>query len=543
MIHLSVGWPGGLQYLLQTDARAEIDTPDDFTLTNTSGLPLAWPFSYAAAQQCSQSLGLLLDAGCNLCPRHPQNGEHARALSYALASTSVECARVFASRMARRRDELLALARSRLDELKVHLSFYEEEDRQGILAAVENGMETHSAEIDTRVFGRRFPEHFICNIVFECLRRARIPVQGWLKTCELEDHDVYGRYGVPLDFFPIFEEYGFVGYNEPDRHGLRPIMNKMQGDFFIYSTPPESIWKLLPWLIKHQCLDFKPVEARVKSRGGEVLLNENATGWHYLALVVDAFHWDLQPRFDRSVPKLSVTMNLVATIAEGVDASRQYDDCECPCNHPSISRHADQHNNVESLSGCSPFSVLCRNHFGDFSFGIGEPHKFRHCIFQHGRNRRREHNSHASGDDETPATTPVPTWQLQLLRLLTFEVLEMTHTCCVALPLNPDGRRHGIFHRSSHLERKRQQQRPETAEAHKGRQLEELIADFEKRLERGDGSARELEKFIFGPWQAQIGALYDVDDRDVNAMDGVLGSKVRASKYKLNIFHAVSDEN
>lgn len=532
VIHLSVGWPEGLQYLLQTEARAEIDTPDDASLRNWGPFHLAWPFSYAAAQQCSRSLKLLLDAGCNLYPKDPRDGRRVRAFSHALGETSVECARVFASRMARRKKELFALARSRLNEVMVQISFYEEEVRQEILAAIQNGMTTSPPEPET---GRQFSEQSICGTVFECLRRTKAPVHGWLKPCESENHAVYQRFGARLDQFPIFEEYGFLGYNEPDRHGLRPIMNQVQGNLFLYSTLPEVMWEMLPWLSKHQCLDLKLAEARVQPRGGEIPLNEYSTGWHYLALALNTSRGGFHTDFHRRLSELWATTKLVATIAEGADAKRHRDGCICPCNHRSTSWQTDRHSDVDSLSGCSPFSVLCRNYLEDSRFIVHDRQFFRHSVFQHGGNSRLQHTDRraSGGDRKTPARTPVPTWQLELLRLLTFEALEMTHTCCVALPLFPESWRLGMFHRGSHLERKQhQQQRAEPAGEDEGRQLEELMAEFEAQLRRGSGSARDLEKFIFGPWQARIATLYDVDDKEVKAMEQILGSKVRTSKYK-----------
>lgn len=530
VIHLCVGWPEGLRYLLQTEARSEIDTPDDTSLRNWGPFHLAWPFSYAAAQRCSQSLELLLDAGCNLYPKDPRTGGRVKAFSHALGETSVECARVFASRMAGRKEELFALARSRLDEIMAQVSFYEEDVRQEILAAIQNGMSTSSPELDT---GRRFSEQLICGTIFECLRRTQAPVHSWIKPCELENHDVYQRFGVRLDQFPIFEEYGFLGYNEPDRQGLRPIMNKVQGFLFLYSTLPETMWEMLPWLAKHHCLDLKPAETRVESRGGEMLLNEYSTGWHYLALSLNTtpggFHSDLH----HSLSELWATANVVATIAEGADATRHRDGCICPCNHPSTSWPIDQHNSMDSLSGCSPFSVLCRNYFEDSRFIMRDPQFFRHSVFQHEGNSRLQHKTRASGDHKgAPAKTRIPTWQLELLRLLTFEVLEMTHTCCVALPLRPESWRLGIFHRSSPIERKHQHLRAEPAGVDERRQLEELMAEFEEQLRRGSGSARDLEKFIFGPWQARIATFYDVNDKEINAMEQFLGNRVRTSKYK-----------
>lgn len=529
VLHLSIGWPEGLQYLLQTEARAEIDTPDDISLiTNRGRFNLAWPFSYAAAQQCSQSLELLLDAGCNLHPKNPQTGKPTKALSCAFEATSVQCARVFASRMARRKEELFALARSRLDDIRVQLSSMKEDDRRTILAVIENVTDISPARLDTKAPERRFSENLICGLVSECLQRAQVPLHGWLKPCEFLNNDVYHHFGFPLEFFPIFEDYGFMGYNEPDKYGLRPIMNELRSPFCLSSTPIESIRNMLPWLVEHQCLDLKPTDGIEKPYGGEILLNEHVTGWHYLALTIVTCTSGYLGLGGWST--LRATTDLLATIAEGDDATRHRDSCMCLCNHPSTSSRTEQRGMVERLSGCSPFSLLCRNYFEDEMTRYSHPHHFRHCVFQHGQNSRLEYNCHASGDGETSPATQVPTWQLELLRLLTFEALDMKHTCCQAQRVEPGFMRKGIFHRGRNLGEKRQQLRADPAEESRGRQLQELMLEFEEQLGKGNGSARDLEKFIFGPWQARVAALYDVDDKEVKAMEQFLGRKVRTSK-------------
>lgn len=109
VLHLSVGWPAGLSLLLKTSAKSLIDTREDVSRTD-----LSWPFSYAAAKQCPQSLDILLQAGCSLFPyfdqrRAPLQYKSCRnyALSCALEVTSAECAKVFARHIALRQKEVL----------------------------------------------------------------------------------------------------------------------------------------------------------------------------------------------------------------------------------------------------------------------------------------------------------------------------------------------------------------------------------------------------------------------------------------------------
>lgn len=537
VLHLAVGWPEGLSLLIQTDARRLLDTPDEISQVSDESSRLAWPFCYAAATQCTQSLDLLLRAGCDLYPIDPQDGARSLAFSYALAVTSAECAEVFAMHIAWRRRKLFALASSNLDKIGAHLACLTEESRKAVMEALEHNPYPKTAKSDAKAPEQRFPEHLISNVVLECLEDAKILVDAQLRPPLSIDGDIYQLPGLPLVFFPIFERHGFGGFNEPNCYGLRPIMQDPRSPSSLSSDPIDSAQSVLPWLIEHGCLDMTPAHAASQPHP-EMMLNEGATGWHYLSLKIVLSTWGIYsvPVYGQSTSKAS--MEMMATIAEG-EAKCHHDGCVCLCTLPPASCGVDHHTSKQSTGGCSPFSYLCKQWLQtDYTWNL-RPHSFRHHLFRHGYNSGSGNTSSTQDKERKPASAmSTPTWQLEVLRLLTFESLDMTHTCCSAHPLQLDVIEHAIFNHPD-SEGTRLRTEADRVEADKARQLEELMTEFTEQLGRTTGSPRDLEDFIFGPWRARVAGLFDETGQEVKAMEDFLGGKVRTSKSS-GIFKHIS---
>ncbi|KAI3396117.1 hypothetical protein diail_448 [Diaporthe ilicicola] len=413
VLYLSVGWPLGLSFLLETDARLLLDTPDN-SLENGWGSRAnrAWPFSYAAANHCAESLDLVLQAGCDLYPAYPQSGRMSQALAFALEATSAECAEVFARHMARRRNELFALARSNLDKIRVHLSAQAEDAQKEVMAAIRHSSGPNAPDSDAKQPVQQMSEQAISNIMTVCLERAKIPIPLPMRPAKGKGQNIYQLPGLPLEFFPIFERNGFVGYGEPNQHGLRPIMDDWRS-YPSLSKPPlgEAVQDVLPWLIEHRCLDAKPVHME-KQPYSDIKINTGATGWHYLSMKMVTSTWCRQSADFRAGWTSEASVRLMTTIAE-----------------EEANRHRDG---------------------------------FRRAIFSHP---------------------------------------------------DPEGERRRLG--------------ADPFEADKARQLEELMAEFAEQLGRRTGSPRDLEDFIFGSWRARMGRLYDVNNQEVEAMENLLGCKVR----------------
>ncbi|TRX91451.1 hypothetical protein FHL15_007675 [Xylaria flabelliformis] len=482
VLHLSIGWPPGLSLLLRTTAKFLLDTPDDISKTPYGRANLAWPFSYAAANHCAQSLDLVLQAGCNLYPEYSERGMESSALSCALEVTSAECAEVFARHMALRRQELFALARLNIDKIMLsinHLSIREDARKAFMMAMAANEHYADPRQARPDAMKPAQSEHVNSNIVVWALKHADIPLPVSLRPSGLADHDVYQLPGLPLAFFPIFERHGFAGYNEPNRYGLRPIMDDLRSSYCLSKAGlGEEIQGVLPWLIQHGCLDARPAHNKEQPQSS-VMIDTGVTGWHYLSMEFVHRAWGLQGPFllDFSISPISeANMDLMATIAEG-----QAKHCTDYC----------------------------------------------HYLFRHGRNGGDIIASASTNEGNLAATRPTPAWQLEFLRLLTFEALEITHTCCTPSLIWSNGIGMAIFAATTDPEAVQRQLLEDPSVQDKVRLLDELMTEFTEQLTQRAGSPRDLEDFVFGPWRARMAGLYGVDAEEVNTMERVLGGKVR----------------
>lgn len=521
VLHLCVGWPSGLSLFLETDAGRQLLNTPDIQMTRRGRCNLAWPFSYAAANQCSQSLNILLEAGCNLYPVDPATDRESFALSGALEVTSAECAEVFASHMARRREKLISLAKSNLDKLRGYLPSLRPHG-EDVLRRIEGAIGGNGSDKEATA---SISDDLLSYLLVLGLKNIEIPVPQSLQPSSLQDQDIYQLPGLPLQFFPIFERHGFAAYNAADSSGLRPIMNDCRSFYCLSSSSlGDEIQDVFPWLIAHGCLDAKPISTG--KHLPSLRINTEATGWHYLSMKVVTRTWGFQKAKQHRMSK--ATMDLVATIAEG-EAQRHHDRCVCWCTIGSGACEETQSSDDSSGSGCSPFSFLCKAYIQDTFTNSSDSDAFRHVLFRHGH-KGCSNNASSPLYEHEGLTRPMPIlkWQLELLRLLTFEALEMTHTCCSDSVFWSNDVKRAIFNFSD-LED------AHSAEADKSKLLVDLMVEFTEALERNGDTAQDLERFIFGPWKTRISGLYKIDDQEVNSMEHFLGGKVLTSKSSYTV--------
>lgn len=540
VLHLSIGWPPGLSFLLKTDAIQLLDTPDDIFLAGDGQSSLFWPFSYAAANQCAQSFDLVLQAGCNLYPEDPRGGNMTTALSCALQATSADCAEVLASHMARRREDFFSLARSNLDKIRVQSS--------SLPASLRVALTTYFRDLEPaipnrKVTTRQFSEGLISCAVVMCLERAMVHIPVPLRPLGPVSEDIYHLPGLALAFFPIFSRHGFSGYNEPNRYGLRPIMADVRSICSLSRDPlADKLQDLQSWLVEHGCLDVRPVHSEEQPRP-DMKLNEGATGWHYLSLMLVISTWGRRAWWSAQDNRsFDVAIDAIATIADG-EPKRHRDGCVCWCILPRVP-HRHETGQREQVGewdvGCSPFSYLCKQYLQHDSKEF-VPNYFRQRVNRHSFwHHLSRHGTRAGSPSDTALTShgaaeptgaiPVPAWQLEFLRLLTFEALEMTHTCCSAHKLQPGRMELAIFYHPD-PEGTRLRLAAEPTEARKICQLEELMAGFTEQLGQKTGSPRDLEDFVSGTWRARVAGLYDVCNQEIGTLEVLLGSRVQTSKF------------
>lgn len=108
---------------------------------------------------------------------------------------------------------------------------------------------------------------------------------------------------------------------------------------------------------------------------------------------------------------------------------------------------------------------------------------------------------------------------IELLRLLTFEALDMTHTCCSFESINEDIVKDLVSTVSCKpaaifsCRAEKVQEIRSCAERSSARLLEDLMAEFTLHLSRQSSDAQTFERFIAGYWRRRISEIYYPDLR------------------------------
>jgi hypothetical protein len=248
--------------------------------------------------------------------------------------------------------------------------------------------------------------------------------------------------------------------------------------------------------------------------------NTSSTGWHCIAAVVGLISPGL---VGDGVPS---NHNIIKDLSQAVIRDR----CVCWC----ISRG----------DGCSALQSLWKakadwrewnaNH-NDVNLDYDRHGARRHCLLHH--HQAAEHSTIGQSSNGNP----IFTMAVDLVRLLTFEALDMTHTCCyleeieslrVKRPRSPAQRKeqsvewdNGRFLCRPHAIANCNPEvvdeiRSDSMEQQNARLLDELMHEFEPQLLDLDFSNRKaLHQFVWGPWRRRISPLFAVDDQIVSEME------------------------
>ncbi|OBS22814.1 hypothetical protein FPOA_09140 [Fusarium poae] len=309
---------------------------------------------------------------------------------------------------------------------------------------------------------------------------ANIPVNPCLRV-KPSYKSIYLNRDVPLHAFKEFWREGFRYFNCHDCVGRTPIMaTKSLWKYTHWKYPQidenfQYTKEIISWLCKHGFMQGKAKDPL--SLGFNVFSN----GYHYtgasLASYAKNAYWELAKCF-----------RIVRFLAELTENSNTEDNCTCWCN--------------ERGRGCSPTKLFLKPFFlhGTYPENFAEKGLARilHCQTFHG-----------SGSDELSALAK------DALRLLTFEALDMTHTCCyfdrigehdpcnlASQDLHNDW---AIFCRDSEsvLEI-----RSSTEEQTSAVLLEELMIEFIPQLQLFNPSPLAFEGFISTYFRRRISQLY-----------------------------------
>ncbi|KAF0643237.1 hypothetical protein FPSE5266_09576 [Fusarium pseudograminearum] len=157
-------------------------------------------------------------------------------------------------------------------------------------------------------------------------------------------------------------------------------------------------------------------------------------------------------------------------------------------------------------------SHLDERHFGDkVDYDILQQVILRHTMFE-------ESHSHQG---ENP-----PDFVTELLRLLTFEALEITHTCCTFEVISDDivtdlfstasCKPAAIFGCRAEKVREIRSCDEERLSA---RLLEDLMSEFTSQLRRQGSDAQAFERFITGYWRRRISEIYHPNPQVLSEME------------------------
>lgn len=325
--------------------------------------------------------------------------------------------------------------------------------------------------------------------ICDYLDRASIPFHRSLRV-ERDYRSIYSCTAVPIHSFYLLWEHGFHHIKSYDNLGLLPAMKYR---FWMFEPHCDSKIRIfleaIYWLHEKGFLNHTPTDPL------KLGLNLSSTAYHYIGAMFGAFYDAREPFEPQQVPDAWLVIKSLSNI-------KVRDGCVCWCN-------ATDH-------GCSPVKLLLKSHLDERQSGIRmEFSLLRHIIFHH-----RIFDASLSPRDKNPTG-----FAMELLRLLTFEALEMTHTCCTFDAISEDviesmvstaSVKPAVIFRCR--DKKVLDIRSSAQERSSSHLLKDLMVEFTTQLTQQGQGPGAFEYFITGYWRRRISELYDPDPQVMNEM-------------------------
>lgn len=298
---------------------------------------------------------------------------------------------------------------------------------------------------------------------------------------------IYHYPGIPICHFRTYFDQGFRDLKLHNKMGLTPIMvwRETFHEHNVSRHGYDRIVEALVWLNKQGSLDQKADDP------WKMGLNIYATGWHYVAAMLGSDNQYVDPN--------SCLGDLLAwEVVRKVSQVTIRDCCACWCNPEG--------------KGCSPLKSFLNAHPDRLRSWRDYEHDYLRHIFFH-------HDINITGIEGYESADPV----LQLIRFLTFEALEMTHTCCALKRVNVEQERLWMPSEVQSWSREWpaviascdsemvQTTRSDKREQENAHQLDTLMEEFTAQLRRLKPSSKALESFVWGYWRRRISELFTVD--------------------------------
>jgi hypothetical protein len=298
----------------------------------------------------------------------------------------------------------------------------------------------------------------------------------------------------------------------------------------------EELYALWRWAQERRLLDQTQEDAL--SLG----LNASSTARHYMAATL-GFTYDntfnLKDGSSHRAENYYRPIPFPHRMTSDLSLSITRDSCVCWCNPHG--------------QGCSALKSLWKAHAdwrkprSSLVSQAQDDMFWRHCLLHHSHPDKLPFSSQANGKHLTAMAS-------ELVRLLTFESLDMTHTCCYLeeleslkdnQPMSPAQRKALSAEESlgrRYIPPQRviatcspelvEEIRSDSVEQQNARQLEDLMHEFGPHISNMDFSnPRALEIFIWGPWRQRISDLFAIDTQIVAEMEQVVEKVTVTRKF------------
>ncbi len=326
-------------------------------------------------------------------------------------------------------------------------------------------------------------------------------------------------HGIPVDRFEELWTHGFHGIRSHDFMGRTPYMVWRPLGLSSWHADPSTplgrrMAKAWCWIRDMGHLD------QIQQDPLALGLNESSTGWHAMAAEL-GFSKDLCSFGSLLDSPMTLSFEMLHDFSQSIVR----DKCVCWCNPQGL--------------GCSALKSFWKAYASAQPVrpdSVGADLFWRHCLLHHHLNA--EHVQDRTRVEILRSTA------LEYVRLLTFETLDMTHTCCYLeevenlqsnTPSSPAQRKEMSKGPNWHRWEKQhviagcspdlvQEIRSDVLEQQDAQQLDALMREFEPQIMQLElSNPKYLENFIWGPWRERISSLFAVDAGAVAEMEKAVG--------------------
>ena len=300
-LHLSCGWPLGMELLLDYGAYSIIDHMDDFGFT---------AFVYASYHGCLESLEILLEAGSCLFPLN--SSEPYRRITFCFTEAFSGSSEAIGGRLV----EALVARRVCLRELALDSLPPDKARSFGLFSDAILDEKSHDVCLALKARKINIPE------------ALAVPIRS----------SVYHFRSLSLECAQRLYDMGFKDVEIFDEDGLTPLMSNLRPKYSIptdYNKAINSL-KLKAWLISKGANLYVTAKS---PQGSDV--NPNATAAHFLGSKIGEFDakgvfWGGYPPYDPVISSLCTTLCSISKL----------DVCRCGC----------------SSTGCSPITMVFKGY-------------------------------------------------------------------------------------------------------------------------------------------------------------------------------------